>query len=128
VKERVKERLQRERLNFQESWIVTDIELKTDAQNPPGTIEEETTIEHEVSPERFSNPQDAQSPPGAMEEETTIEHEVSPERFSNPQDAQSPPGTIEEVTPKDRNKTDHQVISKRSTYPQASTLDSKVYM
>ncbi|KAI8771680.1 hypothetical protein BgiBS90_027215, partial [Biomphalaria glabrata] len=66
----IKKMLKRERLNFQESWIVTDIVLKKDAQNPPGTIEEEPQI--------------------------------------------------------DRNKTEHQVISERSTNPQAPTLDTKI--
>uniref|UniRef100_A0A2C9LT39 Uncharacterized protein n=1 Tax=Biomphalaria glabrata TaxID=6526 RepID=A0A2C9LT39_BIOGL len=98
VKERVKERLQRERSNFQESWIVTDIVLKTDAQSPPGTIEEEPPKEHQVSLERISNPQDVQSPPRTIEEEPQI----------------------------DRNKPEHQVISERSTNPQAPTLYSKI--
>ncbi|XP_055882575.1 uncharacterized protein LOC106057896 isoform X3 [Biomphalaria glabrata] len=61
-KEKIKKMLKRERLNFQESWIVTDIVLKTDAQKPPGTIEEEPQIdrnktEHQVISEISTNPQ-----------------------------------------------------------------------
>ncbi|KAI8771683.1 hypothetical protein BgiBS90_027218, partial [Biomphalaria glabrata] len=128
VKQRVKERLQRERLNFQESWIVTDIVLKTDAQNLQVSLTTDvgTQTEHPASPERFSDPQDAQSPPGTTDEETPIEHPASPERFSDPQDAQRPPGTIEEEPQIDRNITEHQVISGRSTNPQAPTLYTKI--